>query len=66
MAGQVTFWVVLLGGTTWGTVAFYPGVLRHAQSRRDSVLAAFMASLLGATALGLFLSMLVNAVTQGS
>ena len=66
MAGQVTFWVVTLGGTALGTVTFYPGVLRHARSRRDSVIAAFMASLLGATALALFLSTLVNVVSQAS
>ncbi len=58
---QWTFVLVVVGTTTLGTLWTYRGVAAHAQSRRDSVLAAFMASALTALFLALAASSCVNA-----
>lgn len=61
---QITFYVVTLGLSVLGTAVLYPGVRRHAESAKNSLLAAFMASALGATAMALVISALYNALSQ--
>lgn len=59
---QLTFWGILVGLSILLTLVVYPGVKRHAASRRDSILASFMASALFSAAVALVVSSIVNAV----
>lgn len=59
---EATFYVVAVGATAAGTVLLYPGVRKHAQTAKNSLIAALMASMLGATALALVTAAIVNAI----
>jgi hypothetical protein len=59
-ASQITFWTVSLGLSLILTAVFYPAVKRHAASKRDSFLAAFMASALFSTSVGIVVSAVVH------
>ncbi len=59
---QMTFYVVTAGASALGTAALYPGIRKHAETAKNALLAAFMAALLGATALALVVSAMANAV----
>lgn len=59
---QVTFYAVALGVSVGGTVWVYPGVRKHSDSAKNSLLAAFMASTLAGTTLALVAASVVNAL----
>lgn len=59
---EATFYVVAIGASVGGTVWLYPSVRKHAQSAKNSLLAAAMASLLAGTALALVAASVVNAL----
>ncbi len=61
-APQLTFVTITVGLSILLTVVMYPGVKRHAHSRRDSAIASFMASALFSTFVGLVVASIVNAV----
>ena len=62
---QITFWAVTVGLSAVLTVVMFPGVKRHAESDRDSWIAAFMASALFSTFVGWIVSAAVNALLAG-
>lgn len=61
-AAQITFLAIFLGVSPLLTALLYPGVKKHAASRKDSWLAAAMAALLFSAFLALFFAFLVNGV----
>ena len=65
-APQLTFWITNGAVSVALLIAFYPGVRRHARSRRDSLLASLMAATLCGTAGALILSFFVNAILKVS
>ncbi len=59
---QIVFWALTVILCVVLTIVMAPGVRRHAESSRDSWIAAFMASALFSTAVGFVVSSIVNAV----
>jgi len=59
---QATFYAVIVLSSVGGTALVYPKVRKHAQSSKNSLLAASMASLLAGTALALVAASVVNAI----
>lgn len=61
-APQLTFLLTTITCALGLTVAFYPGVRRHAQRKRDSLLAAGMAAGLCSIPVAWFVAAVVNAI----
>ena len=64
-APQWTFALVTVLLAAGGTIVTYPGVRAHAKSRAQSMLAAFMASILVALPVAMLAAGLVNTIKQG-